>query len=198
MIHDMDRSGYFGASDTRYVVSKNRDTKTWKSWWGVKLGAPQAFGGNKYTEAGNLYEHPIMRSITDEMNLDRQIIYEKYRLRVNYDGDVNGTIYECKTHKASKQFEVTKQYWMQAQVEMYCYKLMQSELELPKFNRLWIVSYALYPDEYDQRAPIDANRIGFHPVDYDKSWVKGVYLPNLKELSRKLKRKMKDEINIAD
>ena len=195
MIHDMDRSGYFGASDTRHVITKNRDTKTWKMWWDVKCGAPSNFGGNKYTEAGNLYEHPILRSVSEKMNLDRQLIYEKYLLRVNYDGDMDGTIYEVKTHKASKRFEVSKQYWMQAQVEMYCYKLMQKELELPEFNRLWIVSYGLHPDEYGQRAPIDGNRIGFHPVEYDKSWIKGEYLPNLKELSRKLRRTLKHEVN---
>ena len=195
MIHELDRKGFFGASDTRHVVAKNRDTKTWRSWWDTKCGAPSSFGGNIYTEAGNMYEHAILLSISEKITLDRQIIYPKYLLRVNYDGDYDGTIYEVKTHKAANRFEITKPYWQQAQVEMYCYKLMQKELDLPDFNRLWIVSYALHPDEYLQKSPIDSNRVGFHPVEYDKSWIKGEYLPCLKELSRKLKRVMKNEVD---
>lgn len=192
MISSQDRSGYFGASDTNKVLSKNRDTRTWKQWWAVKLGEQEPeFKGSIYTEAGNKYEHPILRSISGKINFDRQIIYEKYLLRVNYDGDLEGTIYEVKTHKAENEFEVTTAYWRQAQVEMYAYKKMQEELELPEFKKLYIVSYPLYPDEYYkewEEVEIDDNRIKFQEVEYDKQFIKGEYLPKLKELAKALKK----------
>lgn len=192
MIGNQDRSGYFGASDTNKVLSKNRDTRTWKQWWAVKLGEQEPeFKGSIYTEAGNKYEHPILRSISGKINFDRQIIYEKFLLRVNYDGDLDGTIYEVKTHKAEKEFEVSTAYYNQAQVEMFAYKKMQEELELPPFKKLYIVSYALYPDEYYKdwdEVEIDANRIKFSEVKYDKQFIKGEYLPKLKELARALRK----------
>lgn len=191
MIHDMDRSGYFGASDSRYIVAKNRDTKSWKEWWSIKLGGKSSFEGNMYTNAGNMYEHPILKSISDNITLDRQIIYERLLLRVNYDGDMDGTIYEVKTHRSDKQFEVTKAYWQQAQTEMFCYKVMQEDLGLPEFNKLWIVSYGLLSSEYTAFQRIDPNRISFHPVLYDKSFVKGELIPNLKYLSKKLRKTLR-------
>ena len=119
MIDNFDRSGYFGASDTSMVIADNRQTKTWRQWWLVKLGEMEStFSGSIYTEAGNKYEHRILKAISEEITLDRQIIIEKLKLRVNYDGDLDGTIYEVKTHKAEKDFEISKQYWRQAQVEM--------------------------------------------------------------------------------
>lgn len=191
MIQNTDRSGYFGASDTRYVVARNRETKSWKQWWSVKLGAVSSFTGNRYTEAGNTYEHSILHTISDRINYDRQIINERLLLRVNYDGDLDGTIYEVKTHRAEKEFEVTKPYWQQAQTEMYAYKLMQEELELPEFNKLWIVSYGLYPDDYTAHQAVDPNRVAFHPIVYDKAFIKGELLPNLKSLSKKLRKEMR-------
>lgn len=74
MISNNDRSGWFGASDTDKVIARNRNTKTWKSWWSVKLGEQEPdFQGSKYTEAGNKYEHHILREINDKMEFDRQI-----------------------------------------------------------------------------------------------------------------------------
>ena len=132
-----------------------------------------------YTEAGNKYEHRILKAISEEITLDRQIIIEKLKLRVNYDGDLDGTIYEVKTHKAEKDFEISKQYWRQAQVEMYAYKTMEKELELPPLKKLYIVSYPLYPDEYythREDISIDMKRVKFNPVKYDKQFVKGLSL----------------------
>ena len=37
MIADQDRSGWFGASDTSYVMG-NWHTKTFKDWWLKKMG----------------------------------------------------------------------------------------------------------------------------------------------------------------
>ncbi len=192
MIDNFDRSGYFGASDTSMVIADNRQTKTWRQWWLVKLGEMEStFSGSIYTEAGNKYEHRILKAISEEITLDRQIIIEKLKLRVNYDGDLDGTIYEIKTHKAEKDFEVTKQYWRQAQVEMYAYKTMEKELELPPFKKLYIVSYPLFPDEYyinREDIQVDMKRVKFTPIKYDKQFVKGEYLPKLKECARALKK----------
>lgn len=188
MIHSQDRSGYFGASDTGMVLATNYKTKSFAGWWGVKLGEHEPlFQGNLYTKAGNRYEHPVLRTISEEMTLDRQIIIEKLKLRVNYDGDLTGTIYEVKTHKSEKAFKVSKAYWRQAQVEMYAY-----QQEFDDFKKLYIVSYALYPDEYylpeNVGVVIDQGRIRLNEVKYDKHFIKDEYLPALKEKARWLKK----------
>ena len=189
MIRDMDRSGWFGASDCSMVVAKNRQTKTFRQWWAVKMGEQEPdFKGSLYTEAGNRYEHPILTSISEEMNLDRQLLIEKLKVRVNYDGDLRGTIYEVKTHKGDKDFEVSTAYWRQAQVEMYVY-----QKHFDDFKKLYIVSYPLYPDEYfsedgTDEVVIDPNRIKFTPVEYDKHFIKNEYLPAVKHLARCLEK----------
>lgn len=192
MIKNQDRSGWFGGSDTDKVLTKNYNTKSFKQWWAVKLGEQEPdFKGSIYTEAGNKYEHPILRTINEKIEFDRQIKIEKILLRVNYDGDFEGTIYEVKTHKAKKSFEVSTSYWRQAQVEMYAYQTMQEELELPPFKRLYIVSYPLYPDEYYkewEEVEIDFARIDFHEIKYDEKFIKHEYLPCIKEKARALKK----------
>ena len=40
MIHDHDRSGWIGASDTSKVMGR-WDTETFRKWWSVKLGIRQ-------------------------------------------------------------------------------------------------------------------------------------------------------------
>lgn len=192
MIHDQDRSGYFGGSDSKYVMAKNRSTATWKKWWETKLGHIE---GNMfdtiYTRAGTRWEHPILYSIHPDMAVDGQIIMEKYKLRVNYDGWHDGTIYEIKTHKSSKEFDITSYYWQQCQVEMFVYQSMSEQWFLPKFRELYLVSYALTPDEYyaeEDEISVDKNRLVFHKVKYDKSFIKGEYLPGIRELSKALKK----------
>lgn len=190
MIASQDRSGWFGASDTNMVLNTNYNTKTFKQWWAVKLGEQESdFKGSIYTDAGNKYEHPILLAINENMNLDRQIIIDKHLLRVNYDGDFNGTIYEVKTHKSDKEYEISTTHWRQTQVEMYSYKTMAEELGLPPFKRLYIVSYALDSDDYySEQADVDFSRVKFHEVKYDKSFIKGEYLPELKQKARALKK----------
>lgn len=201
MIHDTDRSGYFGGSDCRFIMAANRNTKTWKHWWSTKLGEVEPdFQGSIYTRAGNLYEHGILETIDPEMTLDGQIIYEKYLLRVNYDGYKDGVIYEVKTHKSEKNFEIIPAYWQQCQVEMFVYKTLAKQWFLPEFKELYLASYALYPDEYysePDEVEIDPDRIILHPVRYDKAWIKGEYIPKVRELSKALKKhKMRYETNI--
>lgn len=178
MIHDNDRSGYIGASDTIYVMSDNRDTKTWRNWWDEKLGLITNSFQNKYTRAGSMYEHAILETLAPDIDLDFQVIHEDLKLRVNYDGIKGDVIIEVKTHKAGKPFIVSKAYWMQAQVEMYALGT----------DMLYIASYGLYPGEYDQLCDVDFDRIQLHKIEYNKKWVHDVYLPRLKELAEVLKR----------
>lgn len=182
----------FGASDTKYIMAENRRTKTWINFWDVKLGKMESpFQGSIYTRAGDRFEHHILQEINPNMRMDGQIIIEKYLLRTNFDGYCDGIVYEVKTHKGDKEFQLIPAYWMQAQVEMYVYQTMYKKWFLPEFKKLYVVSYALYPDEYyleDNEIEIDPDRIIMHEVEYDKAWVKGEYLPRLKELARALKK----------
>lgn len=179
MITNHDRSGYFGASDTRFVVAKNRTTKSWLEWWNEKLGLQQRDIHTQAMAAGTAWEHKILNAINPEIRQDHQITIEKYRLRVNYDGDKDGVIYEVKTHNFLKEFQVTKPYWMQAQVEMYAMKT----------DKLYIVAYGLIDEEYrDYSGKVDDGRINFYPVKYDKGWIQNEYLPSLKELCRALRK----------
>ncbi len=179
MIHNPDRSGWFGASDTNFVVTKNRDTKSFYYWWLEKLDLHKNEFTSKAMAAGTAWEHKILDAVDPTIRKDHQIIIEKYRLRVNYDGDKNGTIYEVKTHSQDKEFKVTTRYWRQAQVEMYAMKT----------TNLYIVAYGLIPEEYDNYfLPVDDKRIKFYRIEYDKGWIQNEYLPRLKELCRALRK----------
>lgn len=192
MIQNNDRSGYFGASDTRYVMNDNHNTKTWQEWWSVKVGEREnSFTGNIWTRAGNLFEHSILEAVDPEVTMDGQIIHERYLLRVNYDGYNNGMIYEVKTHKANKLYSVPEDHWQQVQVEMFCYQEMHQRWFLPPFQGLIIASYALNPDEYylqPNEVVVDPERIQYHPVKYNKAFIRGEYLPRLKVLARALRK----------
>lgn len=192
MIQNFDRSGYFGASDTKLIMSNNRNTKTWERFWNIKTGKEHADQiGTVYTRAGTLYEHAILKAISDDITLDGQIIYEKYKLRVNYDGYKDGIIYEVKTHRAKNEFKVTKDYWMQCQVEMFVYKTLCSEWFLPQYQGLVLVSYPLHDDEYvdtEEEVKVYEGRIQMQEIAYDKDWIKGEYLPRVKELARALRK----------
>ncbi len=179
MIKDLDRSGYFGASDSAKVMAKNRASKTWRNWWLEKLGLRKNTYASKAMRAGTAWEHKILDAVDPAIRKDHQIILERHLLRVNYDGDLDGAIYEVKTHNSLKGFSVTKPYWMQAQVEMYAMGTKE----------LCIVSYGLVPEEYDNYfLPVDAKRMGFHPVERDETWIRNEYLPRLEELCRALRK----------
>lgn len=179
MITNHDRSGWFGGSDTRFVMAKRRNTRSWLEWWNEKLGYLERSIHTEAMAAGTAWEHKILDAVNPAIRKGHQICIEKYRLRVNYDGDLNGTIYEVKTHNFLKEFTVTRPYWMQAQVEMYAMKT----------DKLYIVEYGLIREEYDNYfLPVDDKRIHFHPVEYDKDWIQNEYLPRLKELCRALRK----------
>ena len=177
MIASQDRSGYIGASDTSMVVG-NWNTKTFETWWLEKLGLNKKNLNTEAIKAGNNYEHKILESLEiDGLEMDKQVIID--RLRVNLDGNTNTCIYEVKTHKAEKEFKVSKQYWRQAQVEMYATGI----------HKLYIVAYALNENDYiNYFNEIEKDRLSMHEVKYDENFINNEYLPNLKELSNCLEK----------
>lgn len=177
MISSQDRSYYIGASDTSYVVG-NWETKSFENWWLEKLGLRKNDLKTEAMQAGNNYEHKILDALDiDGLKMDKQIIQD--RLRVNLDGNTKDCIYEVKTHKSEKEFKVSKQYWRQAQVEMYASDI----------HELYIVSYALEEKDYKNFFnDIDKQRITLTKVDYDENFIVNEYLPKLKKLSECLKK----------
>ena len=176
LIQSQDRSFYIGASDTSMVVG-NWNTKTFEKWWLEKLGLNKNSFSSEATKAGNNYEHKILDSLEIEgLEKDKQII--KDRLRVNLDGNTDTCIYEVKTYNASKEFKVSKQYWRQAQVEMYASKI----------DKLFIVAYALQENDYKNYFnDVQKDRLKMIQIEYDEGFIDQEYLPNLEILTKCLK-----------
>ena len=176
MIQSQDRSNYFGASDTSMVVG-NWTTKTFEKWWLEKIGIYKNTFSNESTKAGNNYEHKILDSLEIEgLEKDKQIIID--RLRVNLDGNTNTCIYEVKTHNQEKEFKVSKQYWRQAQVEMYASNI----------HKLFIVAYGLIEKDYiNYFNEIDKERLQLIPIEYDEKFIEKEYKPKLEILTTCLK-----------
>ncbi len=176
MIQSKDRSNYIGASDTSVVVG-NWETKTFEKWWLEKLGLYKNNFSNESTKAGNNYEHKILDALEIKgLEKDKQIIID--RLRVNLDGNTKTCIYEVKTHKEEKKFKVSKQYWRQAQVEMYASGI----------HELYIVAYGLVKKDYTNYFNnIDKNRLKLISVEYDEKFIHDEYLPKLNILTKCLK-----------
>lgn len=175
MIHDHDRSGWIGASDTCRVMGR-WDTPTFARWWATKLGLVHDHYTNLSMQTGTAYEHPILEHLGVPC-MDRQIKVRRLRLRVNLDGEDAETIHEVKTYGGAV-FRVTRPYWMQAQVEMFA-----------AHKPCRIVAYRLDPEDYKNWfQPIDGGRLSVHPVKYDGSWVEKQYLPRLEVLARCLKK----------
>lgn len=176
MIQNQDRSNYFGASDTSFVVG-NWKTKTFEKWWLEKIGINKNNLSTEAMKAGNNYEHKILEALEiKDLEMDKQIIID--RLRVNLDGNTNTCIYEVKTHKEDKEFKVSKQYWRQAQVEMYASGIYD----------LYIVAYGLNKNDYKNYFnKIDKEKIQMIKVDYDEDFIKNEYLPKLEILTNCLK-----------
>ena len=190
MIHDDDRSYWFGASDSQKIITPNHSTKTWQSWWRVKVGIDEPeFTGNKYTDAGIKFEHPILECFDKDINKDRQLYLEDLRLRANYDGDKNGVIYEVKTHGADKPFEITPYIEAQVQTQMYVWQQCRDD-----FKGLYILSYGLTEHDYNCDTPeVDFNRIKVHKVKYKKGNVRR-FLKCIKPLVEELDEMRKPSI----
>ena len=160
------------------MVVGNWKTKTFEKWWLEKLGLNKNNFSTEATKAGNNYEHKILDALNiEDLEKDKQIIID--RLRVNLDGNTNICIYEVKTHKLEKIFKVSKQYWRQAQVEMYASNI----------HNLYIVAYSLEPKDYiNYFNEIDKTRIEMIPITYDEDFIKEEYLPKLEILTNCLKK----------
>lgn len=194
MIKDDDRAYWFGASDSQKILTPNHNTKSWEQWWRVKMGIEeQEFHGNEYTRAGQMYEHPILDAFDRDINKDRQLYLEDLRLRVNYDGDKNGIIYEVKTHKIENPFEITPYIYAQCQTQMYVWK----EISTTPFINLYILSYGLTAEERRILSPVDADRIKVHKVKYSKGHMKR-FLKSLKPLVERLDNMRKPSIMQAE
>lgn len=210
MIHDFDRSHWFGASDAKYIMNMTQNTKSWNDWWKVKCGvSDNAFHGNIYTKAGNTYEHSILKSFVPSVQFDRQILIPHFRLRVNLDGNTEDTIYEVKTYQIDKKFEVTDGYYYQAQIQMLAWKnepsIVFKECEgcpevcpkNPQLKNHYILAYGLYPDEYyadytDEQIengdiPIDNKRIQVFEIKPSRG-VQRRARKNLAKLTKKLRK----------
>ncbi len=176
MIQSQDRSEYIGASDTSMVVG-NWNTKTFERWWLEKIGIYKNNLSNEAIKAGNNYEHKILDALEiEDLQKDNQIIID--RLRVNLDGNTDTCIYEVKTHKNEKEFKVSKQYWRQAQIEMYASGI----------KKLYIVAYGLVEKDYiNYFNSIDKSRIEMFEIKYDEKFIQEEYIPRLKYLTKCLK-----------
>lgn len=155
------------------MVVGNWNTKTFEKWWLEKLGLNTNHLNTDAIKCGNNYEHLILEALEiSELEKDKQIIIG--RLRVNLDGNTPDCIYEVKTHKADKEFKVSKQYWRQVQVQMYASGI----------RKAYIVAYDLGDKEYNNFfTKIQKERIKLIPIEYDESFIKKEYLPKLKILT---------------
>ena len=210
MIHDYDRSHWFGASDARYVMDISGSSKTWNDWWLSKCGlSPQNFHGNIYTKAGNTFEHSILKTWHPGITFDRQIIIPELRLRVNLDGNTSDEIIEVKTYQIDREFKVTDGYYYQTQMQMLAWKLEPSirlvdcdgrppivRKNMP-LRRHIILAYGLYPDEYYAEYGEEQIENGDIPIDKDR--IKAIEVKpsmgtmrrarkNLKKLSARLRK----------
>ena len=177
MISDQDRSGWIGASDTDKVIG-NWKTDTWMKWWMQKIGINTDRFDNKYTLAGTHFEHRILESLGIPMELDKQVILEDIRLRVNLDGNTPSHIYECKTFQQAKGFKLPKKYINQVQVQMYATGIHEAS----------IVAYGLEEADYSNYLrEIDPQRRLLFDIPYDGAWVESKYLPRLHILAKCLK-----------
>ena len=179
MIKSKDRSGYIGASDTKFVIG-NWNTKTFKNWWLEKLGLSNNNFSNKYTMAGTNYEHKIIEALNIPfIEKDKQIIIGK--LRVNLDANTENKIHEIKTYNYEKGFDLEKHkdYVNQVQVQMYASGIHEAEID----------AYGLIESDYKNYFnEIDKERLSFHEVEYNEQWINTEYLPKLKYLEECLEK----------
>ena len=177
MIESKDRSGYFGASDTDKIIGK-WTSDTFAKWWMQKIGINRDNFSNKFTSAGTHLEHRILESLGIPMELDKQIIIEDLRLRVNLDGNTEDTIFECKTYQFEKGFKLPRKYINQVQVQMFASGLRKAK----------IIVYGLKDEDYDNYfLDIDPSRRDEIIITYDERWIEEIYLPKLKYLAECLK-----------
>lgn len=181
MIESQDRSGWFGASDTSFIMG-NWKTKTFQNWWATKLGINTSHFTNVAMNAGTYYEHAIL-DVIGSPRKDHQIIIPEYKMRINLDGDGECRIDEVKTYSYEKGFKVSKAYLGQVRVQMFA-KLWE-EGKIPKSN-IW--AYGLLPEDYKNFFNvIDEDRLKDYPIEYDEEFIKK-YLARIMYLKDCLER----------
>lgn len=181
MISDSDRSGWFGASDTKFIMG-NWKTKTFQNWWFTKLGIITNTFSNVAMNAGTYYEHAIL-DVIGSPRKDHQIIILEYKLKINLDGDGTGRVDEVKTHKQEKEFKVSKAYWQQVQVQMFAKFYEEGKVPVAK---IW--AYGLKPEDYTNFFnPIDRRRLKDYPIAYDTIFIDR-YLRRVRYLNSCLKK----------
>lgn len=201
MIHEYDRSGWFGASDAKYIMAESQLSRSWEEWWKIKCGVNgNNFSGNIYTKAGNTFEHSILKSYAPTVQFDRQILIPHLSLRVNLDGNTEDTIYEVKTYQIDKGFKVTDGYYYQAQIQMLAWKLEPlfhfiecegspklkgKNLPLKKHT---ILAYGLYPDEYYAEYTDEQIEKGLIPIE--KSRIRVFEIKPSKSVQRQAKKRL--------
>lgn len=180
MLKDTDRSGYIGASDTSYVMGSWK-SKSFRRWWQEKLGLTRNHFTSLAMEAGNKWEHKILRALQlPGLRLDEQYILEGLKLRVNLDGCISGCIKEVKTYRWEKGFTLPKSYIRQVQVQMFASGIHCAD----------IVAYGLVEEDYrDFDRSVDVSRLRQYPIAYDPGFIEGQYLPRLRILARCLRQR---------
>lgn len=186
MITDKDRSGFFGASDTKFIMGKWQG-KTFDKWWLTKLGLYGAHFNTVYTLAGTHYEHRIADEIEnilrEQVERDTQFILPEYALRVNLDVNTAKAIYEIKTYKdKGDDWQPLKEYVMQVRVQMW-----SAEKYYGTTFRGYIVAYPLSAENYKNfLLDIDRQKIRFFRIKQDETFIKE-YEKRLKTLCACLK-----------
>lgn len=179
MISSKDRSGWFGASDTDFIIG-NWETATFEKWWLTKLGINNTDFQNQYLLAGTHKEHQILNSLQIPlMEMDKQILIPELRLRVNLDGNTSDCIFECKTYSAEKPFKTPIKYKRQVWVQMFASEIRQAK----------IVAYGLGDEDYKNFfLPIDKDRLSVIDIPYNEPFIKDEYLPKLEYLAQCLEK----------
>ena len=184
MITNKDRVGWFGASDTKFIMS-NWNTATFMNWFQSKVGTKDNSFSNVFTISGNIKEHQISNYYAEvkkeKVVLDRQVKLSKYRLRVNLDCETKKRIIEIKTHKYSEEtWKMPKEYVWQVWVQMFATGKRDA----------CIYAYAMKEEDYENFfLPIDDKRIEEIPVEYNADWIAYDYLPRLVYLCKCLKQR---------
>lgn len=172
MIASKDRSGWFGASDTDYIIG-NWQTKSFLNWWLQKLDLNRAHYENLAMNAGTHKEHQILEHL-GVTETDKQVVFQELRLRVNLDGNTVDTDYEVKTYNAEKQFKCPIKYKRQVWVQMYAARL----------KKAFVVAYGLTQEDYKNYfLPIDDERLQLIPIEYNADFIDNQYLPKLRYLA---------------
>lgn len=184
MITNKDRVGWFGASDTKFIMS-NWNTATFMNWFQSKVGTKDNSFSNVFTISGNIKEHQLSNHYAEvkkeKVILDRQVKLRQLRLRVNLDCETKKRIIEIKTHKYSEDtWKTPKEYFWQVWVQMFATGKRDA----------CIYAYAMKEEDYENFfLPIDDKRIEEIPVEYNADWITHDYLPRLVYLCKCLKQR---------